>query len=139
MVCSHSVAVRSRRDCKGHRVSVSEPGREDGGRRVLGRAGGCKLWGAGTAGSGGGTRVPVARGCGDQGPSFGADRGRENHLRRGLGWCQLRGSQDQRRARREQRERTGLGGGPRSRAGWDARAPRPGLPGASPGVSADLR
>lgn len=27
MVRSHSVAVRSRRDCKGHRVSVSEPGR----------------------------------------------------------------------------------------------------------------
>lgn len=66
------LAARSRRDCKRRSVSVSKPGR--GGRTKSGgcsggsEAGGCKPWDAGAAGIGGGTRVPVARGCGDWGP-----------------------------------------------------------------------
>lgn len=66
------VATRSRWDCKGPRVSVSESGRDGrikgGGCSGGSEAGGYKPWGAGAAGIGGGTRVPVARGCGDRGP-----------------------------------------------------------------------
>lgn len=60
------VATRSRWDCKGPRVSVSESGRDGrikgGGCSGGSEAGGYKPWGAGAAGIGGGDPGPCRSG-----------------------------------------------------------------------------